>query len=181
MQSSRRDEILQAASGLANSQGVAHLTLEGIAQEAGMSKGGLLYHFPSKEALITGMLDQYLSAFEARIEQNLAEEAEDRPGRWLRAYVRASFQESWDEPSAVTSVLAAAVTMPSLLDRLRERYAFWLEQATCQGLSSQTAMLVMQATDGIWYSDLLGLKLLGKEERQQVEAQLLLLIDRGEV
>jgi hypothetical protein len=37
-------------------------------------------------------------------------------------------------------------------------------------------MLVMQATDGVWYSDLLGLKFLHKEERKQVEAQLLQLI-----
>jgi AcrR family transcriptional regulator len=175
-QNSRRDEILQAASRLVYNQGVAHLTLEGVAQEAAISKGGLLYHFPNKEALITGMLDQYLAAFEARIEQILAKEAEDSPGRWLRAYVQATFQESWDEPSAVISVLAAAVSTPALLDGLRDRYALWLKKATDKGLSPQTAMLVMQATDGMWYSDLLGLKLLGEEERKQVEAQLLQLI-----
>ena len=33
-------------------EGVVKLTLEAVAQRAGVSKGGLLYHYPSKEALI---------------------------------------------------------------------------------------------------------------------------------
>ena len=37
-------------------KGVAKLTLEAVAKEAGVSKGGLLYHFSNKEALIEGMI-----------------------------------------------------------------------------------------------------------------------------
>ncbi|WP_415841676.1 TetR/AcrR family transcriptional regulator, partial [Paenibacillus macerans] len=55
---SKRNAILQAAAKVARESGVEHLTLDAVAQEAGVSKGGLLYHFPNKEELISGMVKQ---------------------------------------------------------------------------------------------------------------------------
>ena len=49
------DRILDAAEGLILTRGVAGFTLDGVAQAAGVSKGGLLYHFRSKDSLISGM------------------------------------------------------------------------------------------------------------------------------
>ncbi|GAC1627371.1 MAG: hypothetical protein NVS4B11_24620 [Ktedonobacteraceae bacterium] len=40
--------------------GVKRLTIEQVAKAAGMSRGGLLYHFASKEALIQGMLTRFI-------------------------------------------------------------------------------------------------------------------------
>ena len=44
-----RDTILSAAANLVLRKGASRMTLEAVAREAGVSKGGLLYHFPSKE------------------------------------------------------------------------------------------------------------------------------------
>ena len=49
------DRILDAAEGLVCTRGIAGFTLDGVAQAAGVSKGGLLYHFRSKDSLISGM------------------------------------------------------------------------------------------------------------------------------
>lgn len=47
-----REEILEAARTVLLANGVAAMTLEAVATEAGMSKTGLYYYFPSKDALI---------------------------------------------------------------------------------------------------------------------------------
>ncbi len=60
-----RETLIQAANQVLVRDGINHLTLEAVAQVAGVSKGGLLYHFPNKEALVEGMIDHYLSQFEA--------------------------------------------------------------------------------------------------------------------
>ncbi|PJF24919.1 MAG: TetR family transcriptional regulator, partial [Phototrophicales bacterium] len=86
---SKRAQLLNAASQIVLEKGAAHLTLEAVAALAGVSKGGLLYHFPSKEALIKGMLEQYLTDFSTLVAQSYAALPEGR-GRWLRAYVNAS-------------------------------------------------------------------------------------------
>jgi AcrR family transcriptional regulator len=49
------DRILDAAEELVCTRGIAGFTLDGVAQAAGVSKGGLLYHFRSKDSLISGM------------------------------------------------------------------------------------------------------------------------------
>lgn len=51
-----RDRILDALEKLLLVNGVAQVTLEAVAAQAGVSKGGLLYHFPSKEALLAAMV-----------------------------------------------------------------------------------------------------------------------------
>jgi len=47
-----REEILAAARTVLLRNGVAAMTLEAVATEAGMSKTGLYYYFPSKDALV---------------------------------------------------------------------------------------------------------------------------------
>ena len=79
-----RTRILTAANHLVESEGVERLTLETAAQAAGVSKGGLLYHFPNKDALIEGMVRQMLDEFTLAMEEVLAQEPE-APGRWARA------------------------------------------------------------------------------------------------
>jgi AcrR family transcriptional regulator len=51
-----RDRVLDAFERLLVSRGERAATLEAVAREAGVSKGGLIYHFPSREAMIDGLL-----------------------------------------------------------------------------------------------------------------------------
>ncbi|WP_067696629.1 TetR/AcrR family transcriptional regulator [Nocardia jejuensis] len=51
-----RDRILDALETLLLDKGMSQVTLENVAAAAGVSKGGLLYHFKSKDALLAGLL-----------------------------------------------------------------------------------------------------------------------------
>src|SRR5262245_31273340 len=79
-----RDRLLDAAEAVVVRQGIGNLTLEAVAAEAGMSKGGLLHHFPSKDRLIEGMVVRCAENWRAC---SLAayEGAADGPGRMARA------------------------------------------------------------------------------------------------
>ena len=56
-----RERIRAAAQALVAEQGSANLTLEAVAKGAGISKGGLLYHYANKQALLEGMLEDLLA------------------------------------------------------------------------------------------------------------------------
>ncbi|MEW1841765.1 helix-turn-helix domain-containing protein, partial [Nonomuraea angiospora] len=60
----RRDELLDAAEDLLCDQGSSALTLAAVADRAGVSKGGLLYHYGTKEALIKGMVERLIEDFD---------------------------------------------------------------------------------------------------------------------
>ncbi len=51
-----RDRILDALETLLLEKGMSQVTLENVAATAGVSKGGLLYHFKSKDALLAGLV-----------------------------------------------------------------------------------------------------------------------------
>jgi AcrR family transcriptional regulator len=77
------DRILDAAEELICTRGIAGFTLDGVAQEAGVSKGGLLYHFRSKDSLISAMQRRMAS----RMADTLSE-AKARSEPVLQAFVR---------------------------------------------------------------------------------------------
>ncbi|MFD0658422.1 TetR/AcrR family transcriptional regulator [Thermocatellispora tengchongensis] len=60
----RRDELLDAAESLLADQGAHALTLAAVAERAGVSKGGLLYHFNSKDALVRAMVERLIADFD---------------------------------------------------------------------------------------------------------------------
>ena len=53
-----RDRILDAFESLLVGLGSRGATLDAVAEDAGVSKGGLLYHFPSRDDLVVGMLER---------------------------------------------------------------------------------------------------------------------------
>ena len=63
----RRGDLLDAAEALLSEQGGRGLTLSAVAERAGVSKGGLLYHFPSKEALVQGLVGRVIEEFDALV------------------------------------------------------------------------------------------------------------------
>lgn len=164
-----RSKILQAAHTIVLTEGVAALTLDAAARKAGVSKGGLLYHFPSKEALVAGMVDvlseEFTSALTSRRE---ADGDGSQPGGWPRAYARATFETAPAEFQKASALLAAVATNPELLDPLRERYKQWQHLLTNDGIDPAIATIIRLAVDGFWLADLLGLAPLTEPLRSQV-------------
>ena len=65
---SSREKILDAAAELVAEIGAGRLTLEAVAEKAGLSKGGLLYNFPTKDALLQAMIQRMIDQVTAEKE-----------------------------------------------------------------------------------------------------------------
>jgi len=144
-----RGRLVEAALRTVERGGVGGLTLEAVAQEAGVSKGGLLHHFRSKDALVEAVLRHLLAAFSARVEELAAREAQG-PGRLARAYVRASFAED-PIPAELGALLLTAVTGDSALAALLSQdSAGWRQRLAHDGLPPARAALIRQAADAAW-------------------------------
>ena len=128
---SKRDLILYAAGQVVLNNGAVQLTLDSVAEEAGVSKGGLLYHFPTKDALIEELLGAYLRGFDDRIDAQIEADEGPEAGKFLRAYVRTSFTDNLPDPSFAAAALAAVTAKPELLEKVREKYAVWKARAAC--------------------------------------------------
>jgi len=173
---SKRDSILYAAGQVVLSEGAGQLTLDSVAEKAGVSKGGLLYHFPTKDTLIEELLGAYLGAFDTQIDEHILRDTEPAPGQFLRAYVRTSFSDDLPDPSISAAALAAITSKPELLQKVRDKYAQWQARALADGIPIDTALTVMLATDGMWCAELLGIEPLSVEQRARMQSALLRLL-----
>ena len=173
-QSDTRSAILDAAYRVVARDGADALTLDAVAREAGVSKGGLLYHYRGKDALIAGLIARYVEEFEAAIEAHL-DPADDAPGRWLRAYVNASFAADPVGLDETAGLLAAAAVNPGLLDPIRARDAAWQARAEADGIDPTRATIVRLAVDGLDLAGLFGLATPTGEARERLRGALLAL------
>ncbi len=151
--------------------GVARLTLEAAAREAGVSKGGVLYHFPTRDALVTAMIE----AVVARYDEQIAAAATGRaPGRFTRGYLQATFDDDAEDPGGAlgAALLAAAAAEPELLRPLQRAAARWQRSVAADGLPAARATAIRLACDGLWLSELFGLGRLPAALRGEVAAEL---------
>jgi AcrR family transcriptional regulator len=176
-----RARLLQAAIAVIQTQGVERLTLDAVAKEAGVSKGGLLYHFASKEALVVGSIQYLLDDFEAAIAAELDRDNNpNAPGSWLRAYVNATFNYKNLPTSLIFSLLSAVTMNPELLKPAQSRFDDWQHKCLAKGLDPVRASLVRLATDGLGYAEMLGEQLPNEALRQQLLEMLLAMIQEAE-
>ena len=87
-----RDRILNAAEERLLSGGPGGLVLDAIAADAGGSKGGLLYHFANKEALVAGLCARMLEGFDRELAA-LREADDGGTGAAARAYLASTITD----------------------------------------------------------------------------------------
>lgn len=95
MRTSNRTRILDAALRVINRDGVRAVTYESVAAESGLTRGGLLYHFPSREALLQGIDEHLVQGWEASLEAVLGKSADQATAlERYTTFVRVSAQSA---------------------------------------------------------------------------------------
>lgn len=173
--------MLRAAASVVAERGYAALTLDAVGAAAGVSKGGVLYHFATKEALVAALVEQLSTGFDA--DQGAMYEADPiSPGAWTRAYVRASVGSPQEESEQIAAValLAAVGYNPALLEPIQDDYRRWVQRLNDDELPGVDAQVVRLAADGLWAAELFGLAPPTPELRARIKARLLELANSSE-
>ena len=167
----RKVEILHAASKIVTERGIFNLTLEATALEAGISKGGLLYHFPSKEALVKGMVQHLAENYREKI-ANTVEESTEEKGQWTKAYVEVTFNNTYKNKDMHAGLLAAKAVSGELLEPIQDLYTKWQDEIENDGIDPVKATIIRLATDGIWLSELFDINQIGEEKKAAIYRKL---------
>jgi len=153
---STREQILDAANAVVALKGVANLTLEEVAREAGLSKGGVLYHFPSKEALTAAMIERFIRRFDDAMTEVAARDPVER-GSYTRAYVRVSMGDIPGGTDLIDrvngSLTAALANYPERLAPVREQGARSQKLVANDGLDPILASIIRFAIAGMWLGE----------------------------
>jgi len=173
--SATREKILQAATQVVMDRGVEALTLDAVAQQAELSKGGLLYHFPNKNALIVNLGERLLQNVEAARQNEFEQDdAPGTPGQWLRAYVRSTERMSKESLALFARLSSIIAKMPPELLQSAEAYEQRCHQRLeADGIDPVQATIIHLAIDGLWFSEIFQMAVPNEERRAQVVETLL--------
>jgi len=159
-----RQKILAAAEEVARDVGPGHLSLDAVAQRAGVSKGGLLYHFPNKARLLEVLVEQHLSRFEAELDEKEKAHA-DQPNSLLSAYLELFSAELRQQQPPPSGILAAMVENPDFLVPVRRFNRILLDRMKANSRSERIALVVYLALEGMRSLRLFDVDIMSNEER----------------
>ena len=124
-----RTRIIAAAEELTCEAGAANLALDAVAARAGVSKGGLLYHFPSKHALLRALVAGHVDQIKREMDGVAPGCLEaGSPPTVARAYLSVMREKlcAGDPPPA--GIFAAIAEDPEFIAPLRELRAWLLQE-----------------------------------------------------
>ncbi len=162
-----RERIVDAAEDVVIEVGARHLTLDTVAAKAGVSKGGLLYHFPNKKALLHAMLERRITRLERIRQEKLASLPED-PRSPIVAYVLSLQEEDQEARNVSVALFAAVAHDPQLLLPFQKEFGRQLDEFCRGGLSFERAAVVMLAVNGLKLLELFSLLSFTAEERNRI-------------
>lgn len=155
------------------------LSLDSVARAAGLTKPGLMYHFPTKEALMSAVVDHVLDRCEASILQRLgADPSTADPARRIAAYV------SWslEEPHGAVDLVAFADPRlrAQLVERWTTRFGPYLRIDEQLDEATRTRLLALRLlADGAWFAGAADMLPPTRAERQRLQAFAAALLDEA--
>ncbi|QXJ24792.1 TetR/AcrR family transcriptional regulator [Actinomadura graeca] len=172
----KREALLDAAESVLFEQGTQALTLAAVADRAGVSKGGLLYHFPTKEALVKAMVARVIEEFDDLI----ASYDDGTPGSYTRAYVEATFEILAGQARTHRrwSAIGAAATDPEQAEPLNEAMRRWHGRDPGGDPDPGAATVVRLAAEGLWEVMSRAPELYDGDQLEALRLRLLALLER---
>ncbi|WP_156761716.1 TetR/AcrR family transcriptional regulator [Microbacterium karelineae] len=172
---SARAEVEEAALRVASRVGLGALTYDAVAAESGKTKGGVLYHFPSKDDLARAVIERLIGAWEEDAKRQLGApletaSREDRIAAFLLSSIETDGElDAVGDLSVLVDVMHDSELASVWID-FRDR---WVGDVATLTLQQQVALA---AADGIWIDEAMQQAPYPAARRDEIVAELLRMV-----
>jgi AcrR family transcriptional regulator len=146
------------------------LTFEELVHESGVSRGGIIYHFATKSALLRALIERNVEQGRA-VEARLLAQVDAGPGADLIARIRAWGTLDEDRKRLVAGLLSAVAHDPSLLEPVRRMHAEECARIEWNDTEIRRAILRL-AAEGLFWSEFFACSEVPPEQRARLLARL---------
>ncbi|WP_065754532.1 TetR/AcrR family transcriptional regulator [Bradyrhizobium paxllaeri] len=163
------DDILDAAERVVVHLGAAGLSIDAVAQEAGVSKSRVVYDHGSKSALLEALIDRRVKAELERIDTAVAESA-GTPHPELFGRIAVAEQIPDDRDKAVALAISAAMSSEAKVQQQMRDWTLMDLRAMAKGERPKAALMAYLALTGFYCTELFGFHQWGAAERSEILA-----------
>ncbi len=165
-QPTARQKVIDASREIVMERGAGALTFDEIAQVSGVTRGGITYHFPTKERLLQALVEQDILQWKSVEEANCPSDCPSETAE-LIAFLRAHTNEQPDRRRFVTGMLSAVTHDPPIIDPARKYERERLEGVEWNEKNLKLQLLRMAAM-GIFWADLFRCPEIPEDVRRQL-------------
>ncbi|AAZ18584.1 transcriptional regulator, TetR family [Psychrobacter arcticus 273-4] len=159
-----RHALLEQAAKLTIEQGLSKVTFQAVAEAVGVTKGGVMHHFATKDALVLAVFNDAMAKFELEVDDAMAKDSVSY-GSFTRAYIDATIslgkkgQEQFNHQATLYVLMLGD-------SELRELWARWSNKQLQKHENTdntETLCMARLVADGIWLSDFSGISISDKK------------------
>lgn len=143
-----KQKLFNAVKSLVLNEGLNHLSVQKVADTAGVSKGGLFHHFANRDELLLAFFDAILQQFSQRIQQH-RHGTHERD--WVLAYALASFDDLL-ENQEIAMILLQFISYPPY----QKHWQNWFKNQFEQPIQNPRLQMILYSIDGIWLNVAIG-------------------------
>jgi len=158
---------LDAAESVILDSGGRNFTLDAVAERAGISKGGLVYSFATKDGLVRAALEREVARFQEAVGRRI----DGKPVKHFEL-ILAHIEEALDEDDAATRKAAFLVTAlvhaPDMMEPARRYYRALLDPLLSKSGEAHEVRNALLAVEGIFLLRGLGFVEVSAEEHRSV-------------
>lgn len=166
-----RARILKAAREIVETSGAGALTYDELARVSGVTRGGITYHFPTKDALLKALLEHDMEQWKASEAEFTPSDVDCPDTGCLIGFIRSHTAKDGSRRRFFAGMLSAAVHQPDLLEGCRaEVCARYGEQVWDE--PALRAHLLRLAAVGLFWDEMFGFQHLTPQARTRFVALL---------
>jgi AcrR family transcriptional regulator len=162
---------LESAVELAHEVGASNMSLDAVARRAQVSKGGLLYHFPTKNDLMRALVAYHMERSEQQLTE-LERQAPFEADSVIRACLDVFVCQHDRDKTTAAGFLAALAENPGLIEPVRSFNRRLLDRIDANASDPGRALVVFLALQGLRCMPLLDIDILTPAEEQSALAEL---------
>lgn len=161
----KKELLLDAAEKILETQSYDELSLDNISKVSGFSKGGLLYHYPTKEAILQALVNRLIQRFEDEFDKQLKIETTDFKSIFITVNTNPKIL------SSARGLMAAISYNKDLIDPLKKAYIRWDKIIFTQFKNPREAWRFRLFFDGLFFCSLLDLPQPSKSELKKIVSE----------
>jgi AcrR family transcriptional regulator len=162
-----RDRILDAAEAVILESGGQSFTLDAVAARAGISKGGLVYSFATKDDLVYAALEREMARFREAVRRRVGD-GPIGPVELVLAHIEEALEEDDASTQMAAFLITALVHAPEMLEPVRRYYRDLLDPLRSKGGDMHEVRHALLAVEGIFLLRGLGFVEVSADEQKSV-------------
>lgn len=148
-----RERLLEIAEGIVRSDGAAGLTIDALAEAAGISKGGVQYSFSSKDDLVRALVERWTLQFD----ELLGEIDDVPPADIIRKYIKVMRSSQAAMNAKMAGLMMAYIRNPQNVIETRQWYRSMFKRLGGEASDAQVARVALLAIEGLFLLRITGI------------------------